>query len=153
MIGLNDNYVSFIEHTDSEFHRYHWILHKGRSSGFHIASFDRQDQLDLFAQTLGFSYELVEERTWRGTNTKYKEFSVSKNIVEPLSYGGFWTIEELPEGVKPIKALSNGSIVTCYFRTLKDKIEFFRPNPNAKDVYKPLEIEQHIVHKKIYGVY
>lgn len=153
MIGLNDNYVSFIEHTDSEFHRYHWILHKGRSSGFHIASFDRQDQLDLFAQTLGFSYKLVEERTWRGTNTKYKEFSVSKNIVEPLSYGGFWKIEELPEGVKPIKALSNGSIVTCYFRTLNDKIEIFRPNPNAKDVYKPLEIEQHIAHQKIYGIY
>ena len=64
----------------------------------------------------------------------------------------FWKIEDLPEGIKPIKALSNGSIVTCYYKTDKEAV-IYRPNPNAKEVYDPLETAEHIAHKKIYGTY
>ena len=32
-------------------------------------------------------------------------------------------------------------------------IHFMRPNPNAKDIYKPLDIVEHIKHVKQYGTY
>ena len=144
------NYISYIEHTDSEYHPYHWIIHLGT---WHAARFDQKEQLDFFASLLGFSYSLVKRENWRGTETIYEEYAMDKNIVEPFGYGGFWKSEELPEGVKPIKALSNGSIVTCYFRTLDDQIELYRPNPNAHEVYKPLSTNLHIMHQKIYGIY
>ena len=152
MIPYGNDYISYIENVDSEYHRSHWIIHRGGTM-FYFAEFDNKDQLDMFARTLGFTYELVEDRKWRNTNTIYREYKMSKNIYEPFGFGGFWKLEDLPQNVKPIKALSNGSIVTCYYRTLDNKIEFFRPNPNAKEVYNPLNIDLHIAHKKIYGSY
>lgn len=152
MINYKDDYISYCETTDSEYHRSHWIIHRGGSM-FYRAEFNSQEQLDFFAKTLGFTYELVEERTWHNTNYIYREYKMNKNIVEPFGYGGFWKLEDLSNDVKPIKASSNGSIVTCYYRTLEDKIEFFRPNPNAKEVYKPLDVDLHIAHRKIYGSY
>lgn len=148
---LHDNYISYLEYPDSGYHRSHWILHEERC-GFYKAEFESKEQLDFFAKTLGFTYELVEESAWRGNeNNTYREYRMSKNIVEHRP--GFWKLEDLPEGVKPIKALSNGSIVTCYYRSLDDVIEFYRPNPNAKEVYQPLNTELHIAHRKIYGSY
>ena len=67
--------------------------------------------------------------------------------------GGFWKLSDLPEGAKPFKALSNGSIVTCYFLNDGKEITIYRPNPNAKEVYQPLELKEHIAHRKIYGTY
>lgn len=153
---LNDNFISYLKYPDSGYHRSHWILHNGRakSVGGTRAEFESKEQLDFFAKTLGFTYELVEESAWRGNeNNMYREYRMNKNIVEPFGYGGFWKLEDLPEGVKPIKALNNGSIVTCYYRSLDDVIEFYRPNPNAKEVYQPLNTELHIAHRKIYGSY
>lgn len=65
----------------------------------------------------------------------------------------FATVEQLPEGAKPIKALSNGSIVTCYFINDGKTIWIYRPNPNAHDVYKPMDLSDHLAHRRIYGSY
>lgn len=67
--------------------------------------------------------------------------------------GYFWKKEDLPSGAKKIKALSNGSIVDCYYKKEKSAVCFYRPNPNAKNVYKPLSIEEHIKHQKENGIY
>ena len=67
--------------------------------------------------------------------------------------GGFWSLDELPEGVRPIKALSNGSIVTCYFLNDGETVTIYRPNPNAKAVYHPMTIQQHVAHVQVYGSY
>lgn len=151
----NDNYISYLEYPDSEYHRSHWIIHNGNKViGGIRAEFNSQEQLDIFAKTLGFTYELISESAWLGNKgNTYKEYRMSKNIVEPFGFGGFWKLDDLPEGVKPIKALSNGSIVTCYYRSLDDVIEFYRPNSNAKEIYHPLNTELHISHRKIYGSY
>lgn len=54
---------------------------------------------------------------------------------------------------KPIKALSNGSIVDCYFINNGKRVRFYRCNPNAKDFYKPLSTEEHIMYQKEFGCY
>ena len=54
---------------------------------------------------------------------------------------------------KPIKALSNGSIVDCYFINDGERVRFYRCNPNAKDFYKPLTTEEHIKYQKEFGTY
>ena len=149
---MMNNYITYAEQVDDKYHRSYWIIHNNSISSNIKAEFNNKEQLDMFAKTLGFSYELQDEQDtiWGG---KYQRYTMDKNIVEPLGYGGFWKLEDLPDGVKPIKALSNGSIVTCYYLDAGDRIEFYRPNPNAKEVYKPLNTDLHIAHMKIYGSY
>lgn len=60
----------------------------------------------------------------------------------------FGKIKELPNGCKPIYAMSNGSMVVCYVHNEGKTITTYRPNPNAKDVYKPLEFDES---SKYYG--
>lgn len=52
---------------------------------------------------------------------------------------------------KPIKALSNGSIVDCYYINNGKDVKFYRCNPNAKKFYKPLPLDEHIAYQKKYG--
>ena len=174
------NYISTIEKTDANYHRSHVILHNGQ---WHFGDFETMDQLDLLAKTLGFSYELAGEEPWLGKKDNMcRRYNMSHRLEEAHT-GGFWNLSDLPSDAKPIKALSNGSIVTCYFTNDGQTITIYRPNPNATEenknryctsdeyenavknriyypnslefdpVYKPLPIDQHITHVKIYGLY
>ena len=65
----------------------------------------------------------------------------------------FWNlsqIENLDKCVKH-KGLSNGSVVDCYTYSDDNKVIIYRPNPNAKEVYKPLDIKEHIEFNKLNG--
>ena len=144
------NWISTVERTHQKFHCKHVVIHS-LAMGFWSASFDAIEQLDAFAKTVGFTYTLrmrEENHTEFGV---YEEYDMSHKILE--SQRGFWKLDELPEGVKPIKALSNGHLVTCYFRNDGETIRFYRPNPNAAEVYDPMPLRQHIEHQKIYGTY
>lgn len=145
-VSYNVPYISVVERTDGRFFTYPIIIHRGQ---WHFARFDRMDQLDFMAETLGFTYELRSERE-TVENGIVREYNIDRKIADPDG-GGFWTRSDLPADARPIKALSNGSIVTCYFTNDGETIRMFRPNPNAKEVYKPLPIDQHIAHVKIYG--
>jgi hypothetical protein len=57
----------------------------------------------------------------------------------------FWALDELPSDAKQYTGLSNGSLVDCYYT--EDCI--YRPNPNAKEVYNPLPISEHIAFMRI----
>lgn len=146
----NNDYITIVEKTDEQYHRSRVILHRG-GTGFYFAEFDNTEQLEFFAQTLGFTYSPAE---WRDTERFgiYREYTVDRKFVD-YSPGGFTSMEDIPEDAKPIKALSNGSIVTCYFTNDGEKITFYRPNGNYRNIYHPLTIEQHIQHQKIYGKY
>ena len=109
-----------------------------------IASFYSWEQLDNWCRNLSVGYELEEDRG------DYKSYRLSHDIKETK---GFWRLEDLPEGVRPIKLLSNGSIVDGYFRTTFDEVEIYRPNPNSKEVYKPLCLEDHIRFQKENGIF
>ena len=56
----------------------------------------------------------------------------------------FWRMEEIPENTIKYTDLSNGSLVDCYYTNENDIYTLYRPNPNAKEVYKPMELKQHI---------
>jgi hypothetical protein len=177
----NYSYLSTIEKVDERYHRSYVILHKDHQ--WHFGDFANMDQLDMLAKTLGFNYKLMEERPFLDQkNNIYRKYSISHKLISPCD-GGFWKLEQLPDNAKPIKALSNGSIVTCYFTNDGESIRMYRPNPNATEenknryrtveeyenavknriyypnslefdaVYKPLPIDQHIAHCKIYGTY
>lgn len=149
MRDFNKYYISIVQKTDEQYHRSKIIIHK--PSMFHFAEFENINQLELFSKMLGFTYELTEEKESERFGL-YQEYSISHDIKDVCG-GGFWKVEDLPDGVKPFKALSNGSIVDCYFLNDSKNITIYRPNPNAKEIYKPLEIQEHIKHVKTYGLY
>lgn len=145
--NYNTAYLSYNSKIDERYHRRHWILHK--DFDFYLAEFDTEEHLRFFAETLGFTYELKEERTEMNGGT-YKEFKVShyfKN--EPY----FCKREEVPAEARPVKLLSNGSIVTGYVWNDGTTIHIYRPNPNAKEVYKPMTHEDHIAYQKVMGMF
>ena len=47
----------------------------------------------------------------------------------------FWNLDEIPLQAKPFVDLCNGSYVRCFIYDEGDKVTFYRPNPNAKEVY------------------
>lgn len=60
-----------------------------------------------------------------------------KTVID--DFGGFFDISEVPKEAKPFYDIVNGSYVQCYILDTGDKVINFKPNPNAKDVYKPLD--------------
>ena len=51
----------------------------------------------------------------------------------------FWDYSELPNGAFPFVGLENGSYVTLFAHNTADGVTIYRPNPNAKSVYLPLD--------------
>src|SRR5699024_11779541 len=56
----------------------------------------------------------------------------------------FWKLEELPENAIKYKGLCNGSVVDCYYIHTENGSKIYKPNPNAKEVYKPLQFDEHM---------
>ena len=56
----------------------------------------------------------------------------------------FWKMEDIPENAVKYTDLSNGSLVDCYYTSESNVYTQYRPNPNAKEVYKPMELKQHV---------
>lgn len=69
-------------------------------------------------------------------------------IIEDI---GFKSFSELPQRCDSFIGLSNGSYVTCYVHKDGDHVTIYRPNPNYKDVYKPLPKEVMKKFRQIYG--
>ncbi len=49
----------------------------------------------------------------------------------------FWHKFDLPQGAKQFIGLENGQYVTCYYADIDGWRIVYKPNPNAKEVYKP----------------
>ena len=143
----NPAYITTVERTDPQYHRSPVILHKNFE--WHLGDFENMDQLDFLAQTLGFTYTMSEEQESERFGL-YRRYEIDRRFNDNE---GFWNREDVPADAKPIKALANGSIVTCYFTNDGETITIYRPNPNAKEVYKPLPIQDHIAHVRIYGLF
>ena len=119
-------------------------LELARNTTFHFASFRTLEQAEKFFKKFKIKLELQ--------GNYFGGLSIFKcNKIFDDRY--FWKLEDLPQNAKKIKALSNGSIVDCYYTTNRKEVIFWRPNPNAKDIYKPLSLEKHIEHEKIHGIY
>lgn len=132
------NYITVVEKT-SERIRSNVIIY---NNFYHFAEMNTMDQLEKFSKMLGFTYTL-EEVSQSEEHGKYRRYSISRTIDDRCG-GGFWKLSDIPDDAKPFKALSNGSIVDCYFLNDGETIHIYRPNPNAKEVYKPLSLKDHI---------
>lgn len=137
----NRNYMT-IAKSINEKHRTKIIIHKNWQ--WYLAEFDSLEQLHFFENVVGF------RTCYLGMENGIARFSLSHEFEEEKY---FWKLSELPAGVKPIKALCNGSIVTCYFLNDGKIIHWYRPNPNARNVYKPMTLQQHIRHHEVFSSY
>ena len=55
----------------------------------------------------------------------------------------FWSMDDVPKEAKSYLGLSNGCYVTCFYIHTDNGCELYKPNPNAKEVYKPLAYKDH----------
>ena len=122
------------------------VIH--RDFMWYFGRFETMEQLDKLANTLGFKYQIIKHEKTE-TNGDFKIYEMTHRLLD----GHFKNISEIPKGSRPIKALSNGHIVDCYFFNDGENITIYRPNPNYKELYKPLSIQEHIKHCEIYGNY
>lgn len=151
-----------------ENHRSKIILHYGGQ--WYLAEFASVEQLRDFAEAVGgFEWtldhvqRLEHERVgdaWKQRKpytveyyTLSHRFDVDAKChrSEWGTFPGFWSLDELPEGARPFVGLSNGSLVKCYATNDGETVRLFRPNPNAKAVYKPLAISGHVEYIRRHG--
>lgn len=118
--------------------------------GFNFATFKTFKQLKAFIARFGGVLKITDKHIKNDGKLLYTLDSGLK-FVDAKRY--FGDKKEVPESAKPIKALSNGSIVKCYYTIDNDVVTFYRPNPNAKNVYKPLSIKEHIAFQDENGIY
>ena len=80
-----------------------------------------------------------------------KRYSVRERFHDAAD---FYDRKQVPENAKPMKLLSNGSIVDGYTLRDGDVITIYRPSPNAdKSVYSPLSTPEHIDFQKKHFIF
>lgn len=127
-------------------HRSKVILHKDWQ--WYLGEFPSVEAFNVFAVRLGIDCELC------GTENRDEEtgivsyYKVSHKFAEGNS---FWHLSELPADAEPIVGVCNGSLVVCYFTNDGETVTIYRPNPNAKEVYKPMNIDKQIAYSQKYG--
>jgi hypothetical protein len=147
-------------------HRSKVILHNGI---WYFAEYSSLEQLRDFAEGVGFSWKFhhAEQMECKQVGQSWEEcepytieyYTLSHDFdvdafCHDTQWGkcqGFWSLDELPSGVVPFIGLSNGSLVTCYAANDGEKISLYRPNPNAKEVYKPMTTAEHIAYVRKHG--
>lgn len=132
-----------------------------RDINFNVASFHTIEAMSEFIRRFGLHLEFVEaynsdecsNKEWQaGTIKRYKvrerfhDAECHKTEWGMSPY--FWSLSEVPADAEPIKLFCNGSIVDGFTRREGDVINIYRPNPNAKEVYKPLSLAEHIAFSK-----
>lgn len=60
-----------------------------------------------------------------------------KDIID--EWGCIWSLDEVPTAAKRYIDVVNGSYVDCFILDTSDRVETFKPNPNAKDIYIPYD--------------
>lgn len=124
---------------------YKYLVTRGATS---YTAFHTEKGFLNFLKIANINLENEEPRVFETKeNGKVSTYFLDTNIVEK----SFWANEELPEGAKCFKGLSNGSYVDCYYVHTEDGAVIFRPNPNAKNVYKPLSLDEHIAFSRVNG--
>lgn len=90
-----------------------------------------------FKEIYNLKIKKVEIKKYRNTNDDIKLIYFESIVIdEPLT---FWKKKDIKKGMKHFIGLSNGSYVDCYYKHYKNYTLVMRPNPNAKEVYKPYD--------------
>ena len=60
-----------------------------------------------------------------------------KEVID--EWGGIWSLDEVPTAAKRYIDVVNGNYVDCFILDTGDRVETFKPNSNAKDIYIPYD--------------
>lgn len=146
---MNNVYI-YKEITNNQ--PYKVVIINANDSMFNTASFYNMSQFKKFIKLFDIKLEFQEVLN-AGTDREIKFYKTNYIIQSDCIY--FWETPKQTKNMKKIKALSNGSIVDCYIKrdNRKKTITILRPNPNAKDIYKPLTLNEHIAFQTLHGIY
>ena len=117
--------------------QYKHILTKGAYS---YTAFRTDKGLNDFIKRTGADF-IKHNEVMTADHGKVQCF-VAENI--EIQEKSFWKMEDIPEDAVKYTDLSNGSLVDCYYTSESNVYAQYSPNCNAKDVYKPMELKQHI---------
>jgi predicted Zn-ribbon and HTH transcriptional regulator len=126
------------------------IIHDGWE--WNIGTIHNKKELEEVLNFLEIELTTIDNEVKYAQTGKIVFYNVSKNINNPCD-GGFWNMEQLQEmsrgqKLKKFKGLSNGSLVDCYIGIGEDRIDIYRPNPNAKEVYQKLSQSEEINYRR-----
>ena len=124
---------------------YHYIIKNGWQS---YTAFATRNGFKNFLKRNNLKLKLeLKNDNFEGGWLKYYSCVSDGDLHEE----SFWNLSEIPEGAIKYKNLSNGSYVDCYYYNKGNDSYNYRPNPNAKEVYIPMTVEEHIEYSKING--
>lgn len=97
--------------------------------------------LKYFLETFGLKIDpkRTELHDYRKEGNGRVITMVCKEKIVVDGFHGFWDISEVPKEAEPYYDLANGNYVKCYILDEGHKVTTYKPNPNAKEVYKPLD--------------
>ena len=117
--------------------QYIHILTKG---AYAYTAFRTDKGLNDFIKRTGIDF-VKQNEVMTADHGKVQWF-VAENIA--IQEKLFWKMEEIPENAVKHTDLSNGSLVDCYYTNENNVYTQYRPNCNAKEVYKPMWLKQHL---------
>ena len=117
--------------------QYKHILTKGV---YAYTAFRTDKGLNDFIKRTGTDF-IKQNEVITADHGKVQSF-ISENI--EIQEKLFWKMEDIPENAVKYTDLSNGSLVDCYYTSENNVYTEYRPNCNAKEVYKPMELKQHV---------
>lgn len=128
---------------DEQYHREEILLHDGWE--WLVGDVQNLAELIEFINFTGIKLELLEERPY------FKEgHGIYRQYKTGLFYRSeyFTKLDEIPTEARPHKVLSNGSLVDGYILVKDGILRVYRPNPNYKDIYKKMSLEDELQHRK-----
>jgi hypothetical protein len=118
-----------------------WLYRKDKytvshfGSPFHIASFPSETAFKRFSKLIGIDKKLELVSHEPSVDYGYiKVYHCHHDFVDAF----FWSLEEVPPKAIRCKGLVNGSLVDCYIVNNATGTLFLKPNPNAHNLYRPL---------------
>lgn len=137
-------YSIIVENPSAQYHGgYSYLV---RDQHFAYTAFKTEKGYNRFLEIANVKPELKEENN-------HPQFGLCQvyNLIGEITEILFWNLSQLPEGAITFKGGSNGGLVDCYYLHTENGSEIYRPNPNAKEVYHPLPLDEHLAFMKING--
>lgn len=138
----NDLQVIAYESPQSD-HGYKYLI---RKNVYSYDAYRTNEGFAFFIESRNLELVFVEEY-YSEEKGLVKIYDVIGTVQEEL----FWSMDEIPEDAEVFTGLSNGSLVECYYLHTNNGSIIYRPNPNAKEVYQPLPLDEHLAFQRIYG--
>lgn len=125
-------------------HGYKYLIKKDYRLGF-----------GAYKTDAGFKFWLksrnVQLRRTEVINHPLKGIIKIYNVIGEVVEESFWHLSDIPLDAVRFTGLSNGSLVDCYYLHTDNGSIIYRPNPNAKEVYNPMPIDEHIEFQRRLG--